>query len=82
MTTTGKRFYESLTPAEARLLELLTQTSETNVAIGIGLGVSDNTVRKHSQALLDKSGMSTRLELLFFAVEHGVVACPCKRARL
>jgi two-component system vancomycin resistance associated response regulator VraR len=52
-----------LTPAEARVLELLVTDAATNGEIAKTLGISENTVKIHMKRIMDKTGFSTRLEL-------------------
>jgi DNA-binding CsgD family transcriptional regulator len=53
-----------LTPAENRLLDLLANEGMSNKEMGIVLKISEETVKRHLSTILDKTGYSTRLELV------------------
>ena len=53
---------EPVTPAEARVLELL-RSGKPNAEIAVRLGISVNTVRYHVSNLLAKAGMEDRRQL-------------------
>jgi len=45
----------------------------TNREIGGTLGISEDTVKQHLSNIFDKCGVSTRVELALFAVDHHLV---------
>jgi DNA-binding NarL/FixJ family response regulator len=62
----------SLTKRERTVLRLVAQ-GEATKDVADRLGVSENTVRTHMQNLYAKLGMHSRLDVVRFAVDHGVV---------
>jgi DNA-binding CsgD family transcriptional regulator len=76
------------TPARAELPVLATLTRRQRVvlrllvegrdmrSIGQELGLSENTVRTHMQNLYARLGCHSRLELVRFATEHGLLGGP------
>ncbi|MBI2683181.1 MAG: response regulator transcription factor [Acidobacteriales bacterium] len=75
--TNGKRF--GLTTREQEIVLLVTQGC-SNKDIAQKLGISQDTVKRHMTHIFDKVGMSSRLELALFAVEHRLVPDPAKNA--
>lgn len=61
-----------LTPRQLEVLELLCQ-GMSNKLIGRKLGLSENTVRGHVQAILAFLGVSSRAEAAFAARRQGLV---------
>jgi DNA-binding CsgD family transcriptional regulator len=61
-----------LTPREVQVLGLIA-AGETNKSIAAALVISDHTVARHVQNMLQKLGISSRAGLAAFAVEHGLV---------
>lgn len=57
-----------------RELEILTAvvSGYSNREIGKGLGISEDTVKHHVTNVFDKLGVFNRLELVLFAVHHGL----------
>lgn len=56
--------WHGLTPRELELVALLVDESPTNMEIGIRLGISDETVKRHLSNIFDKLGVYNRLELV------------------
>jgi DNA-binding NarL/FixJ family response regulator len=61
-----------LTPRQLEVLDLLSQ-GMPNKTIGRRLGLSENTVRGHVQALLDVLQVSSRSEAAFVARRLGLI---------
>jgi two-component system, NarL family, nitrate/nitrite response regulator NarL len=61
-----------LTARERDVLALVA-SGETNRGIARKLAVSEDTVKHHVTNILDKTGMSSRVELTLFAIEHRLV---------
>jgi DNA-binding CsgD family transcriptional regulator len=64
-----------LTSREIQVLGLIA-AGETNKAIAAALVISEHTVARHVQNMLQKLGCSSRSSLAAFAVEHGLVHRP------
>ena len=62
---------EPLTPRELEVLSLLAE-GLTNRAIGLQLGISENTAKFHVQAVLTKLGVSSRTEAVVLAARLGL----------
>ena len=62
---------EPLTPRELDVLSLLAE-GLTNRAIGLQLGISENTAKFHVQAVLTKLGVSSRTEAVVLAARLGL----------
>ena len=62
----------SLTPRERTVLQMLTQGA-TRDEIASRLGVSRNTVRTHMQNLYAKLDLHSRVDILKFGAQHGLV---------
>ena len=60
---------KGITPAERRVLGLLTQ-GMSNRAIASALVLSPRTVESHVSSMLEKSGCSQRCELLVWALSR------------
>jgi DNA-binding CsgD family transcriptional regulator len=60
-----------LSPREVEVLNLIA-AGETNKAIAAALVISEHTVARHVQNMLQKLGFSSRASLAAFAVEHGL----------
>jgi two-component system response regulator NreC len=63
---------ESLTPRETEVLKLIVQ-GYTNRQIGETLSISVRTVEGHRANLLEKLGLHTRVELVRYARDHGLI---------
>ncbi len=61
-----------LTPRELEIVTLVTQGCGNREIAG-SLGISEETVKRHLTHIFDKVGMSTRLELALFALDHNLV---------
>lgn len=61
-----------LTAREIEIIGLITQGS-MNRDIAQSLAISEQTVKRHLTNIFNKVGMSNRLELALFAIEHGLV---------
>jgi DNA-binding NarL/FixJ family response regulator len=64
-----------LTSREIEVLRLIA-SGETNKAIASTLVISEHTVARHVQNMLQKLGCSSRSSLAAFAVEHGLAHRP------
>jgi len=58
-----------LTPRELEMVRFVTQGC-SNREIAIRLNISEETVKRHISNVFDKVGMSNRVELTLFALEH------------
>ena len=63
---------EPLTPRELEVLSLLAE-GLTNRAIGLQLGISENTAKFHVQAVLTKLNVSSRTEAVVLATRLGLL---------
>ena len=63
----------NLTKRELEVISLVT-LGNTNREIGEALSISEETVKRHLANIFDKVGMSSRVELAMFAVEHHLIA--------
>jgi two-component system response regulator NreC len=63
---------ESLTPRETEILKLIVE-GYTNRQIGEHLTISIRTVEGHRANIADKLGLHSRLELVRYAREHGLI---------
>lgn len=61
-----------LTPRELEIVTLVTQGCGNREIAG-QLRISEETVKRHLTHIFDKVGMSTRLELALFALDHNLV---------
>jgi len=62
-----------LTPRELEVLQSVLKGS-SNRDIAQQFQLSEETVKRHLSNIFDKTGVSTRLELALFAIEHQLVA--------
>jgi two-component system nitrate/nitrite response regulator NarL len=62
----------SLTARELEIIGLITQGC-MNRDIANSLSITEETVKRHLTNIFNKVGMSNRLELALFAIEHGLV---------
>jgi two-component system, NarL family, nitrate/nitrite response regulator NarL len=60
-----------LTPRELEIVELVTEGCGNREIAG-RLTISEETVKRHLTHIFDKVGMSTRLELALFALDHNL----------
>ena len=68
---TGERDY-GLTPRELKIVEKIANGS-SNKEMGQEFSISERTVKHHLTNVFNKLGISSRLELAVFALEHGLV---------
>ena len=61
-----------LTARELQIIALITQGC-TNRDVAQSLSITEETVKRHLTNIFNKVGMSNRLELALFAIEHGIV---------
>jgi len=61
-----------LTPRERQVIALV-GGGYTNKDLARELTISENTAKHHLTNIFDKLGVSNRLELVLFAVEHGLI---------
>jgi DNA-binding CsgD family transcriptional regulator len=71
----GSRAPDGLTQREVEVLRLIA-TGETNKAIAAALVISEHTVARHVQNMLQKLGFSSRTGLAAYAVKHGLARPP------
>jgi DNA-binding NarL/FixJ family response regulator len=64
--------FEILTPRELQVLKLIAE-AHTSKAIAAELVISVKTVERHRQNILDKLGMSDRVELTRYAIRRGLI---------
>jgi two-component system nitrate/nitrite response regulator NarL len=62
-----------LTRRELEIIDSVTQ-GLMNRDIGTALSISEETVKRHLTNIFNKVGMSNRLELALFAIDHGLVS--------
>ncbi|HSR31862.1 MAG TPA: response regulator transcription factor, partial [Anaerolineae bacterium] len=63
---------DPLTPRETDVLKLIVQ-GYTNRQVGEELGISVRTVEGHRANLLEKLGLRTRVELVRYARDRGLI---------
>jgi DNA-binding NarL/FixJ family response regulator len=68
----GEERFDVLTPRELEVLKLIAEAS-TSKQIADTLFISVKTVDRHRQNILDKLGMSDRVELTRYAIRRGVI---------
>lgn len=68
----GPRRSFGLTPRETEVVSAIV-SGQTNREIAHTLDISEETVKRHLTNIFDKVGVSTRLELALFALDHGLV---------
>ncbi len=61
-----------LTKRERQILESIV-TGKTNRELSSQLSISEQTVKHHVSHIYDKLGVSSRLELLLFAIHHRLI---------
>ena len=64
--------FEILTPRELQVLKLIAE-AHTSKEIAAQLVISIKTVERHRQNILDKLGMSDRVELTRYAIRRGLI---------
>lgn len=65
--------HSSLTPKEMEILQRISK-GEGNKTIASGLGITETTVKSHVSRILDKLGVSTRTQVVLYALKHKLVA--------
>jgi two-component system response regulator NreC len=70
--TTVSRSAETLTPRETEVLKLIVQ-GNTNRQIGEELNISVRTAESHRANICGKLGLQSRVELVRYAREHGLI---------
>ena len=63
---------DALTPREEEVVKLIAEAN-TNKQIAVALNLSEKTVESHRANLLAKLGMRDRVELVRYAIRHGLV---------
>lgn len=71
-TTSGKAFYDGLTPREVEILKLLA-SGIANKQIARRLQISDKTVRNHISNMYEKLHIYDRAQAALYAVRKGLV---------
>jgi DNA-binding NarL/FixJ family response regulator len=69
----AKRRLERLTPRETEILSLMAKGRSSEDIVQI-LSMSPNTLRTHTQNILMKLGVHSKMEALVLAIRHGKVA--------
>ena len=64
--------FEILTPRELQVLKLIAE-AYTSKEIARELVISVKTVERHRQNILDKLGMSDRVEVTRYAIRRGLI---------
>ena len=72
LTKSPDNLVEPLTPREIGVLKLIVE-GYTNRQIGIELGISIRTVEGHRANLYGKLGLRSRVELVRYAKQHGMI---------
>ena len=62
----------SLTPRELEIVQLLAE-GKANKQVAAELGISVRTVETHRQHIMQKLRIRSVVELLFYAIQHGIV---------
>jgi len=63
----------SLTPKEREIITVIaSEENSTNRQVALRLRISENTLRNHLSSIYDKLSVQNRLELLKFALGHGL----------
>jgi DNA-binding NarL/FixJ family response regulator len=68
----GEEQFDVLTPRELEVLKLIAE-AHSNKEIAKELFISIKTVERHRQNILDKLGMSDRVELTRYAIRRGLI---------
>ncbi|MEY4007778.1 MAG: hypothetical protein RLZZ467_820, partial [Gemmatimonadota bacterium] len=61
-----------LTPRERQVVQLVL-SGASNKMIAQALSLSEDTVKHHLMRIFDKTGVSSRLALAMFVMEHGLL---------
>lgn len=70
MRVVNSRGIKLLTPREEQVVALVAE-GLSNRHIALELGLSEHTVKKYLFRIFDKLGVSTRVELVLYAMNHG-----------
>jgi DNA-binding NarL/FixJ family response regulator len=68
----GEEQFDVLTPRELEVLKLIAEAN-TSKEIAEQLFISVKTVERHRQNILEKLGMSDRVELTRYAIRRGLI---------
>jgi DNA-binding CsgD family transcriptional regulator/PAS domain-containing protein len=63
---------EALTPRQREVLRLLAE-GRTELAVAAALGISARTVEFHKYRVMEALGLTTRAQLIHFAIKHGLI---------
>lgn len=69
----GTRVRDRLTPKEMRIVALIVQGSK-NREIAMRLKTTEQVIKNYLRSIYDKTGVSDRLELALFTINHRVLA--------
>jgi len=69
----GERRDFGLTPREVQVIKLIS-SGYTNKDLAKQLGITENTTKHHITNIFDKLGVSNRMELVLFALEHRLIS--------
>ncbi len=64
--------YESLTPREREILGLICE-GNTGAAMAAKLSLSVRTIEMHRANLMDKLGLHTQIDVIRYAIKHGLI---------
>jgi len=68
---------DSLTAKEREVVKaVVTHRGAKSLAVADALGMSEHTLRNHLTVIYSKLGVQGKLNLYFYAIEHGLVAAP------
>jgi len=76
----GTRVLARLTPKEVQIIALVADGCK-NKQIAAALGTAEQVVKNYLRVIYDKTGVSDRLELAVFTVNHPVLAEAAEKAR-
>ena len=68
----GQRLLETLTPREAEIFDRVTQ-GLSNAEISSAVFLSEATVKSHVRAILQKLNLRSRIQVIVFAYENGLI---------
>lgn len=71
ISTSPRKKTFGLTPRELQITKFIAE-GHTNRDIAEQANISEETVKHHLKRIFDKTGVSTRLELAIFAMNHGL----------
>lgn len=70
----------NLTAREKEVIRAVCMSTDTLPLIAPQLNIRYSTLKRIMSNVCDKTGMGSRLEVMFWAWEHGIVKCPCGKA--